>query len=585
MARQQLEGLLEPSSVVRFALEAHLDAYRARGDAGRATGRQALAQAMGIGEPRLSELLNSGPENLRKLSLQTEEAGLAPLDSVTRLVRQVQLTGREDSTIHPVWWPRMRVAYSLGTPGGPVFRNSVEVLMAAESFAAYHARLLERPPEAPQHSLTQSDELSCTQLLSRLCRFASGPYGVAHESHRLISQLAPLAPNVVTDFISSGTVTTQVIQSLDRSLRRATWNDEMKRQYKELLAKPPDKIYRRTNWMRALRRLKLSGNHSQEAEENDSDNWILEQFLLALEGKPPYQHARITDRRYAFWCLAELAPKGDFWSQAQNIARNSEETKSLLPGAVELREYLHGLPRQQRDAFRFQPSVPWLRPYLRGNLYDLLAEDQVESKKSYRHRANWAWGARPRTIRQSMELLSVAIFDPDVVRQRAAMDAVRAAGPEVVQSVSNGAIVILDQPEPQELPIFVIERCLATLGALQQANAIDVVERAVRGAEGEVLVQAVAAAGDLAHAHPGKSLWLMGSTATAVNQSRMHEDVVLAGISAFVSYRRDPRENLQEALELRSAPIDTTLRWSDAVLADPLLPPSGAPLKGLFADK
>jgi len=155
------------------------------------------------------------------------------------------------------------------------------------------------------------------------------------------------------------------------------------------------------------------------------------------------------------------------------------------------------------------------------------------------------------------------------------MDAVRAAGPETVEAVSEMAHRLLaHEMMGATPPSFLIERCLATLGLLGCKSAIPVVGAALRKYDGEVLVQAVAAAGDLAYLFPNQCVWLMRDVAFVVTQESDHEDVVIAGIAAFVAYRKDPAVHMRDALTDMTPPVRNMVHWATTVLQDPLLPPA-----------
>ncbi len=564
--------LHDPASVVRFAIESHLQAHKLRSGDG-SSGRRVVQQALSIGDSAMTERLQSR-DRLPHVAAVVEELGLAPHGLVTRLVGQVGLAGRPAWTVGPSWWPKLRNVHSLGTESSPNFSSPVQVLLAAEAFAAHHVRLLAHPPNSTPRAQDESYKIACNQLLSQLCWLASGPFGVAHEAQRLISHLAPLAQEVVTDFIRGGVVTTQVIRALDRSLRQATWNSRMRQEYYNLLATPPARIYRRTNWLRALRRLQVTDFRNSEsfAKPPKSRAWLGNQLLIAMKSERAYSGARATDRRYAFWCLAELTLNdSELWEETRRTAEADLEVAPLLERAGELRRYLGQVPVSSRDAFDFYPTIEWSTEYLGTGLHKMLRSDGVTSNR-WPFKQIWSWSRAPLRDK-AIALLPDALFNPDVIRQRSAIDAFRAAGAEVRESISQtivGVMSLLD--ELDNSPAFLRERCLAFLGMLGSASAVPAVERALRSNRVETLAQAVSTAGDLAHLHPEESYGLMGWTLAEVSKHADDEDVMLAAVQAVVARGWDPRARLEGVLREPSEVISSALMWADRVLADPLLP-------------
>jgi hypothetical protein len=169
-----------------------------------------------------------------------------------------------------------------------------------------------------------------------------------------------------------------------------------------------------------------------------------------------------------------------------------------------------------------------------------------------------------------MALLRDALFNPDVIRQRSAIDAFRAAGPDVAESMSQTlAAVLRIVDSTSSFPQFVRERSLAYLGMLGRVSAISAVEEALRASTETTAAQAIATAGDLAHLHPDETVWLQTSAWQKVAMHADEEDVVLAGIGAVVASRNDPRTKLAAALSQPSDAIASALAWADQVRADP----------------
>jgi hypothetical protein len=550
---------------VRFAVEAHLEAYRTREKSG-ITGRMALMRELRIAESTLSDYLTKA-EYLPHTVQDVERLGFAPAGSVTRLAERVGLTEGPRWTVAASWWPRLRHEYRLGTDSWARDMNPPTVLLAAEAFGAHYQHLLERPPNpAATHSPDGPHLAAARQLLGELCWLASGPFGVAHEAQRLISLLAPLSPEDVTRAIARNVVTTQVIRALDRSLRKAPGNSNLTQVYADLLARPPDKIYRRTNWIRALRQLKLQTTGGT----GPSRKWIIDQLVFALKGERAYNGARATDRRYAFWCLAELTSDGALWSEVLQHAAEDDEVAGLLAEAEGLRAYVGRTP-PRRNAFGYAPPTHWSATYLRDGLDDLLHPDAVRANR-WAGKPWWDWAASSRTRfkERAIALLRDALFNPDVIRQRSAIDTFRAAGPEVTESVSRTLVEVLRVLDvTSAFPQFVRERSLAYLGMLGSSTALPAVESALRVSADATVVQAIATAGDLAHLHPRDSVGLQAWVWEKVVEKATDEDVVLAGIVASVASRRDPKTTLAGALTQPTEAVSSALAWAEEVLEDP----------------
>jgi len=557
----------QPAEAVRFAIEAHMQAHRARTDSG-ASSRAAFMAELGIKDSAFSQRIGK-PSQLGGLAQDVERLGFAEAGTVTRLAEQVGLL-EDHWTVAASWWPRLRDQYRVGTEAWePTTVNPPTVLILAEAYGAYHQHLLQRPPNpAATHSPGGRHLVAARQLLEELCWLATGPFGVAHDAHRLISLLAPLSPGIVTSFISEGVVTTQVIRALDRSLRTARWNSNAKQTYYDLLSQRPmeQKIYRRTNWIRALRRLRLVSRGSNEQQRA----WVLKGLRMALLGEGAYSGARATDRRYAFWCLAELTPDGSLWDEVFQYAAKDDEVRGLIDYVDGLRAYV-GATSPRRDAFGYTPQDDWSAPYLRDGLRELLHRDAVRANR-YEGKAWWGWASSSRTgVRlRAVALVRDALFNPDVIRQRTAIDIFRAAGPEVAESVSQTLVAVLKVVDSQgSFPQFVRERCLAYLGMMGRRSALGPVEAALKSTSDATIVQAIATAGDLSYRHPGDSVGLQAWAWQKVLDNADDEDVILAGIVASVASGKHPRATIADALHRHAGPVDSALAWADRVHADP----------------
>lgn len=558
----------QPAANVRFAIDAHIQVHRMRTNSGAAP-REPLKAEYGIKDSAFSDRIRK-PSELGGMAQDVERLGFAEAGTVTRLARQMNLL-KDQWTVDASWWPRLRDQYGVGTEAwAPTTVNPPTVLVVAEAFGAYHQHLLQRPPNpGAVHSPSGRHVLAARQLLEELCWLATGPFGVAHDAHRLISLLAPLSPATVIDFISEGVVTTQVIRALDRSLRTATWNSNAKQLYLDLLSQRPEeerKIYRRTNWIRALRRARLVSRGSNEQERA----WVLKGLHKAMLGEGSYGGARATDRRYAFWCLAELTRDGPLWARVLQDAAADDEVRGLLDYVDGLRAYVGPGP-VRRDAFGFTPQDDWSGPYLRHGLRELLHHDAVRDR-GYVGKAWWAWAssARPSLRVRAVARLRDALFNPDVIRQRTAIDVFRAAGPEVAESVSRTLVAVLEVIDDQgKFPQFVRERCLTYLGMMGRRSALRPVQDALEVTKDATLVQAIATAGDLAYRHPAESPGLQGWVRQKVLDNAADEDVVLAGIVATVASGKHPRVELRDALDRRTEAVESALAWADRVRADP----------------
>lgn len=567
-ARSSVRQLHSATTVVRFALESNLDAYPTRSEGPTARGRQELARALSITPGALTGRLKTRP-GLGKLVGEMESRGFAQRGTVSRLADQVELLPTDTWSIEPHWWPRLRDGYDLGTTGRlPTFDRAFEVLLTAEAFAAAHPLLLQKPPNRPVESdrISDNDLVACGQLLDQLCWLASGPFGVAYESQRLISYLAPVSPSTVTGFIASGVITTQVIRALDRSLRRCAWSSEMRQQYTNLLASPPSKIYRRTNWMRSLRRLRLLDYADPETRARPARDWLMNQLVIALNGEESYLGARATDRRYAFWCLAELAPTAESWARVRNDAASLPEIAPLLEPAEMLRKQVQKFGLAKWDAFQFSPPGGWAVRTENHAWSHLLDENCADTAKGPPD--HWAW-ARPRTRMLGRALLQDALFNPDVIKQRSSTDALGAAGSEMREAVAITIAAFCAQIlKNHDAPRYLIERCLAILGMMGRASSAATILDALRSLSDESLVQAVASAGDLAHLHASERPWLLATVIPAVTQKLNDEDVAIAGITALVAGHSAPREAIPQLAGLPSTAVQATLGWADRVARD-----------------
>lgn len=560
-----LRQLHAPTTVVRFAIESNLDAYASRVEGRTVRGRQELARALSLGAPGLTERLKSRA-GLAKLAREVEDLGFAERGTVSRLAGQVALLRTDVWSIGGSWWPTLRDGYRLHDV--PNFDRAFEVLLAAEAFAAAHPLLLQKPPNKPDSSnqITEQNLSACRVLIEQLCWLASGPFGVAYDSQRLIAYLAPVSPETVTNFIRSGVITTQVIRALDRSLRLCTWNSVMREQYTDLLASPPPKIYRRTNWMRALRRLRLLDFVDTNRPEVPKREWLINKLLFALKGELSYSGARATDRRYAFWCLAELERDATVWSSVRAIAELDPAVAPLLTASEQLRQTISRVGLARTDAFQFIPPGGWAMlqdNQLWSNLLDEVGPEGLKSMSEL-----WQW-AKPRTKSMAIAMMQEALFNPDVIRQRSSTDALGAAGAEMRDSVSATVGHFLTSLlARRDSPLYLIERSLAVLGMMGRVSSKDVIQASLRQLHDECLVQAVASAGDIAYRHPAEAPWLIATVIEVVRQRLQDEDVVIAGIAAMVAVGRAPLRAVPELETLPSQAVQATLQWADKVEFD-----------------
>jgi hypothetical protein len=118
------------------------------------------------------------------------------------------------------------------------------------------------------------------------------------------------------------------------------------------------------------------------------------------------------------------------------------------------------------------------------------------------------------------------------------------------------------------VPRYLVERSLAILGMMGRASSADTLFLALRSLSDESLVQAVASAGDIAHLHSSARPWLLATVIPAVRQKLRDEDVVIAGITALVAGRADPRADIPELHALSSSAVHSTLDWADRVAGD-----------------
>lgn len=573
-----------PDFVVRFAIESHLDAQtQAQRGAGDRTGRQLLGDALGLDSRGTSVLLSTNSRlKLWEASKALEVSRLAPLRSVTRLALQVRLPPAQGGlpsgyptpywSIGESWWPSIRDASHLGDDDAPRFRSAADVVLAAEAFGSHYAHLVQQPPNNPLGGALAPREMeACSQLLAKLCWLGSGPFGVAHDALRLVAALAPLNPEIVVDSVGLGGPRSQMVRALDRSLRHSQGNAHIRHAVNDLLASPPEKIFRRVYWLRALRGVRL-----HDFQNGDGDrplrNWVYEQLRFAVRGELGYRGARLTDRRYALWCLAELEADEADWQRDRLIATEDDGLSDLLPLCEELRQHI--ARTGVRDAFLFTPPRGWPVIACSKTVAERLDATFTDSSR-WSQAETWRW-MRPQTRSSAIRYLRDALLAPCAVRQRAATDVLRSCSALTQESASITVGEILQEEWASTAPSSaLIERCLVVLGTLHRRRSIRLVEDVVQTAStDEILGQAISVAGDLAHANPADSVGLMAWTQARAAKSS-DEEVAIAAIHAAVAYRQEPRGYVGERAADRNA-VQLMLRWADEVLVDPLLPPRGA---------
>ncbi|MEZ5216377.1 MAG: hypothetical protein R2715_07260 [Ilumatobacteraceae bacterium] len=567
-------ALHEPDTLVRFAWAAQLDAYRTRpGGTGR-TGRQELARALSISEPRLSALAAQGGDRLASLVDELEQRGFAEHGSVSRLAEALQLRAEHRWSVSPRWWPILRDQHRLGrSETTPRFATPFEVVLVAEAFSAFHAHLLHDPPNIVRSELSDADQLACRQLLASLCRLGSGPYGVAHDALRLVARLAPLEPDVVAEYVRLGGPRSQLIRAWERSERTTRWNSNVRQEFASLLATPPPLIFRRVFWIRGLRRLRLSDNKSGDLGHSPR-NWVTKQLRFAVFGERGYRGARATDRRFALWVAAEVTLDELQWSSLATDVADDPVLASLLPLAQELRAYLADQPLARRDAFWFTPRSGW--PVLTTHAPTAEVLDVSLAKTTaWSQYGRWRW-ARRATRWMAALLIRDGVLAPCAVRQRSAAEALFAGGPESRRSASGTIADLLaaELSAPVPHPV-IVQRCLVLLGMLRCREGIQPVEDFLRAplvdevdGRGHI-AQALTTAGALANAHPEDSV---GLVAWAVRRAADHaddEDVALAAIHALVGCGKDPAVELAGRL-VDTPTVESSLSWAAEVFGDEL---------------
>ncbi len=568
-------ALHEPDTLVRFAWAAQLDAYRTRSTEIGATGRQALANSLGLTEARLSALAAAGGDRLADLVDDMEQRGFAEHGSVTRLVEQVRLRSDAHWDVAPRWWPILRDRYRLGQSDiEPEFASATDVVMAAEAFVSHHRHQLHHPPNIIRRTVAPNDLYACRQLLARLCRLATGPYGVTHDCYRLVARMAPLEPGVIASFVKQGGPRTQMIRAWERSERHTTWNAHLRQEFATLLATPPDRIFRRIYWLRGLRRLRLADLRSDEAHTAER-RWVNTQLEFAMRGERGYIGALPTERRYALWVAAEVTADDRVWQRMVAVAETDDLLAELLPVTKALRDHLALVPLYQRDGFWFTPEPDWPVLTSEPRVAEML-DTTFAGSRSWSQYPSWRW-ARRTTRWMAARLLRDAVLAPCAVRQRSAAETLVAGGPECRQAATRTVAAVLEAERASAHPHpVIVHRCLVVLGMMRHAEAIPAVEAVLQTATGpdgddRVLAQALGAAAELAAAWPDAST---GMVAWACRRARDHaddEETVLAAIPAMVAFRRDPAVELEGVLPDTPA-VRASLDWAADVLSDPLLP-------------
>ena len=181
----------------------------------------------------------------------------------------------------------------------------------------------------------------------------------------------------------------------------------------------------------------------------------------------------------------------------------------------------------------------------------------------------------PATRETALRLLRDAILGPCAVRDRWAIDTLRAAGAAaryaVVQTVRGvySSELAASSPHP-----VILERCLYLLGIMGHPAGIEPVEKTLSagmGPTGARLVQTIQATGDLAHREPVAATGLVAWAERRLGTAVMDEELAMAAIHAAVACRKDPATWITTPLPDTDA-VKAMSAWAVKVRADPLLP-------------
>lgn len=189
-------------------------------------------------------------------------------------------------------------------------------------------------------------------------------------------------------------------------------------------------------------------------------------------------------RRFALWALAELAADSTSDERISELARDavaaSVADPVLADVAMVLEEFNGGyLNWEQSDEFgrvdfvsvdpintlsgRLEwPMVPLLYAALKRHVLPDRAEDQFQRP----------WDRVPRRdVYMARRLLLEALIHPDLVRVKAASDALRAAGPNVGTAVCRALSDLVTEDGAGALPDHVVEIALNIIGYLRTGEA------------------------------------------------------------------------------------------------------------------
>ena len=534
-------ALHNPSSLVRFAWAAQLDAHQGRHHPHPITGRQAFAVALGYTPQQLSTQAAAGGDRLADLVDDLEQLGFARHGEVSRLADQLQLRTERRWSVSPRWWGSVRERFHLGESGrAPTFRRPLDVILAGEAFVSHHQRLL-FARAAGRRPIDDEDQLACQQLVATLGRLAGGPYGVAHDALHLLAMLLPLQPDLVVDLVRPGGPRAQLVRAWERSVRSTSWNASVRQQFASLLATPPDHVFRREEWLRGLRRLRISDFEHPVANHTER-RWLSQQLLLAMTGQRGYVGARPADRRYALWVAAEVTPDDGTWARVVHVAADDPVLAELLPTAEAMRARLATAPLHHRDGFWFGTSDDWPLGSTDRTVAEILDAGRFGTRWWSQH-ASWRWARRATRV-MGAQLVRDALLAPCAIRHRSAADALFAGGRECRSSATEMTVAVLRAERAATSPHpALVQRCLALLGLLRHPAAIPAVEDVLRSttttADG-ILAAAIATAGDLAAANPGEEHGLVGWIAPRIQPHAADVDLVVTGIHATVAAHRDP---------------------------------------------
>ncbi len=557
----------EPTTLVRLAINAHVDAWE---EPSGLSGRRRLASEMGVTESSISTRINATGERLFEYAADLELYGFADHGRIIRLARHLSV-GTAMGDVGPRWWSAERDTHRLGrVEEEPSFDSATEAIMAAEAFAAHHQLVLRRPPNDPSNRLHPRDLQACRQLLGQLCTLVAGPYGVSRDAARLTTILLPLAPDVVADFVRRGGPYAQMVRTFDRSDAPGGWNQTVRQTFSNLLANPPNKLVRRSYWLRSLRRFRLADFRSGNSEPPKRD-WVAQQLVYAMRAERAYEGSRRWERRAALWCAGELTTtEPDQWEHVRSVALSDDVLAELLPMVDDMRRAALQLPLPQRALFLHTPSTGWPKLSSSPSTNEMLDVSLVKDRQWSQYH-DWKW-MLPRTRAATVRLLRDTLVGPCNFRQQLALDTLRACGPRTALAASRTVADVYNAEAASSRPHpVVLERCLVVLAKLGGPETIPIIELAVRKPiDDDLLAQALLAAHELAHREPRDSTGLIAWVASQLNSATLDEELAVIGIRSAVVARRAPRSWLDGPFP--STPdVDSMLTWADHTLHDPLL--------------